>query len=328
MKAVEFWRFVNRPDRPVILLIVTSTSGATPGKTGFRMAADAEGGLVGSIGGGKLEYDLVEEARALLRMTSPAPLLRHLHLVEEGTPEANGMLCGGEQTVLLYPVRDEDRPVIDEIISALSSGASGLWSVTGTGMHWQEEGPASARAEQEGPAGLFYQERIFPRETLFIIGGGHVSLALSRAMSLLDWRLVLLDDRPEVDTMKNNHWADEKIIAPFAEVAHHVSPGGRSWVVIMTPSHRADEEVLRRLVAHPFRYLGMMASPAKAAEILSRLRAEGVEEALLRRVFTPVGLPISSHTPAEIAVSIAAQLIQIRNQTPTHEQETTGSKGL
>ncbi len=305
MKAVEFWRFVNRPESSVVLLIVTGTSGATPGKTGFRMAADAEGGLAGSIGGGKLEYDLVEEARALLRTTNPAPLLRRLRLEEEGSPEADGMLCGGEQTVLLYPVQSGDHPVIDEIIAALSAGASGLWSVTSAGMRWQEE----------GPAGLYYQERITPGETLYIIGGGHVSLALSQVMSLLEWRLVILDDRPEVDTMKKNHWVDEKKIAPFAEAARHVVPGGRSWVVIMTPSHRADEEVLRRLITLPLRYLGMMASPAKAAEILSRLRAEGVEEALLQRVFTPVGVPISSHTPAEIAVSIAAQLIQIRNQT-------------
>lgn len=325
LKTVDFWQFIYSSACPVVLLAVTGTSGATPGKAGFKMAAAADGGLAGSIGGGALEYELVEEARALLRMQNPEPVTKRLRL-EEDAPESGGMICGGEQTVLLYPVRAEDRPVIGAIINALTAGTSGFWSITGAGMRWQGEAGAagSPALDQAGKADLLYHEQIAPLDTLYIIGGGHVSLALSQLSSLLEWRIVLLDDRPEVDTLKKNQWADEKIIAAFTGVAQHVPPGGKSWVVIMTPSHRADEEVLRRLVALPFRYLGMMASPAKAAEILARLRAEGVAEELLQRVHTPVGLPISSHTPAEIAVSIAAQLIQIRNQSPMPEP---GMKG-
>lgn len=321
MKINEYWQFVldkAAADLPVVLLIVTAHHGATPGKTGFKMAAAADGGLAGSIGGGKLEYDLVEEARRLLRMPRPAPVLRHLHLADDGSPAANGMICGGQVSILLYPLRVEDRPVIERILAAHSAAAAGAWSITQAGMVWREESGPS-RDQQEGDPGapaVLYPEQILPRDTLYILGGGHVSLALSQLMSLLEWRIVVLDDRAAVDTLERNRWADEKIVTPFAEVARHLQPGEKSWAVIMTPSHRADEEVLRQLVRLPLRYLGMMASRAKAAEILARLRAEGLEEALLQRVCTPVGLPIASHTPAEIAVSIAAQLIQIRNHTP------------
>jgi len=361
LKIKDYWQFIlekSRSEISVILLVVTANSGATPGKAGFKMAAAADGGLAGSIGGGKLEYDLVEDARALLCRADPAPLLRRLRLEDDGSPEANGMICGGEQSVLLYPLRPADSSTIERILAAIQANAAGAWSITNSGMLWMGEagtsgilpenntrqaellppgrieprdarpdaGSGSSRAEDESVAvAVLYQERIEPRDTLYIAGGGHVSLALSELMSLLEWRIVILDDRPEVDTLKHNRWADVKIITPFAEIARHIPPGDKSWAVIMTPSHRADEIVLRQLVRLPLRYLGMMASRAKAAEILEHLRGDGVAEEQLQRVCTPVGLPISSHTPAEIAVSIAAQLIQIRNQTTTKPDHRQGS---
>ncbi|HOT97059.1 MAG TPA: XdhC family protein [bacterium] len=329
MKIKDYWQFILEKSRlgiPVVLLVVTANSGATPGKPGFKMAAAADGGLAGSIGGGKLEFDLVEEARALLRSANPAPVLRRLRLEEDGSAEANGMICGGEQSVLLYPLQPADRSVIETLIAVLAVGGTGSWSITNSEMLWSEEtGPSGTQPGDDAHEGeVLYQERIFPNDTLYLVGGGHVSLALSQLMNLLEWRIVVLDDRPGVDTLKHNRWAEDKIITPYAEAARHIHPGEKSWVVIMTPSHRADEIVLRTLVRLPLRYLGMMASRTKAAEILEHLRREGVAEELLQRVWTPVGLPIASHTPAEIAVSIAAQLIQIRNQSTANRDRRQG----
>ena len=164
-------------------------------------------------------------------------------------------------------------------------------------MQWQGAGVTPTLDAPGLAAGLLYHEALAQRDTLYIIGGGHVSLALSQLMSLLEWRIVVFDDRPEVSTMKANHWADSKIVTPFSEVARLIPPGDKSWAIIMTPSHRADEIVLRSWLRLQLRYLGMMASRHKAAEILSHLRAEGIAEEQLQRVYTPVGLPIASHTP-------------------------------
>jgi xanthine dehydrogenase accessory factor len=316
MNALEFWKFISnklRADIPVVLLVVTAHSGATPGKTGFKMAAAAEGSLAGSIGGGRLEFDLVEEARLLLVQDEGVPILRRISLNAADTKDPGTMICGGEQSVLLYRCRAADLPVLESIIAAMGAGDPGAWSITASGMQWQGSGVTPSLDVTGLAGGLFYHEALTQRDTLYIIGGGHVSLALSQLMSLLEWRIVVFDDRPEVSTMQANHWADVKIITSFTEIARHITPGARSWAVIMTPSHRADEVALRQLIALPLRYLGMMASRHKAAEILDHLRSEGVAEETLKNVCAPVGLAIASHTPAEIAVSIAAQLIQTRN---------------
>jgi xanthine dehydrogenase accessory factor len=102
------------------------------------------------------------------------------------------------------------------------------------------------------------------------------------------------------------------VVAPFAEAGRHIPDGPGTHVIIMTPAHTADEIVLRQIVARPVGYVGMMASPAKAAALLGRLQADGVAAEALSRVHAPVGLPIGSQTAAEIAVSIAAELIHHR----------------
>ena len=119
----EVWRFVRdrlkRRGRVVLLALVEST-GDTPGKVGFRMAADAKGGLAGTIGGGAMERDLVDEAHRMLGATRPAPrVVRKVHL--PGHPDASGMICGGRQTAVLLPCRRSDLPAVE----ALLSGGSG-----------------------------------------------------------------------------------------------------------------------------------------------------------------------------------------------------------
>jgi xanthine dehydrogenase accessory factor len=159
----------------------------------------------------------------------------------------------------------------------------------------------------------FYTETLRPPDTLYIVGSGHVGLALSRVMSMLDFRIVVFDQRPDVDTLTRNVFAHEKRVLSFDRVGRHVRSGDRSYVAIMTHSHRSDEAVLRQLFGKRLRYVGLMASPRKAELVFDRLRSEGVPERLLRNVRSPIGLPIASHTPAEIAISIAAEIIQTRN---------------
>ncbi len=148
-----------------------------------------------------------------------------------------------------------------------------------------------------------------------IFGCGHVSRALAPLLVGLEFRVTVVDDRPE--------WADPAafptgvrvLCQPFEQALSSFTRLARTAVLVMTRSHASDFELLDRLVKTDSPYLGIMASKNKAAEFRRRLEAEGVSGQTLARVCMPVGISIGSSSPAEIAVSIAAQLIDHRRRS-------------
>ena len=128
----------------------------------------------------------------------------------------------------------------------------------------------------------------------------------------MEFYLIVLDERAELPTLQDNSYAQEKIIVPFTACHQHIPNGLNHYAIIMTPSHQLDELILGQLLAKRLGYLGMLGSRTKVNTILQRLR-QRFPAASLDRVHAPAGLPIPSHTPAEIAVSIAAELIQVRH---------------
>jgi xanthine dehydrogenase accessory factor len=154
-----------------------------------------------------------------------------------------------------------------------------------------------------------YREQLGFRDQLIIVGGGHVSLALSQVASNLEFELTVLDDRPDLPTLDANHFAHHRQQVNYETLA--VPSGPHCYVVVMTVGYRTDAVVLRRLLGHNYRYLGVLGSATKVAELRRVLAEEGFDLAGLRG---PVGVPINSRLPQEIAVSVAAELIQVRNR--------------
>ncbi len=308
MNQVGFWSFIEEEllnHRPVVLLLVIAHEGSTPGKTGFKMAVAQDGRLCGSIGGGAVEYDLAESIKQQLQSGGVRQNIQCMLHDGGASAETSGMICGGSQTVLTFPCSSRHLAAVQQIKKGITGNQPSLMRIAGQEIQWTAE-------IEEDPSSL-YEERLGYEDTVYLIGGGHVASALSLILSTLDVRIVILDDRPELDALKKNPFAHDIIITPMEKVASFVPPGDHSYVVIMTPSHRADEVVLRWLIPHSFRYLGLMASRVKAQQILTNLLSEGISKQVLQNVRTPIGLPIHSHTPAEIAVSIAAEIIQVRN---------------
>jgi len=311
---MNVWQFLSEKlaDRiPAVLMVVADSRGETPGRKGFKMVAAIDDQLFGTVGGGLMEHRLVELARLMLMNPAAEPMVRRQIHDEAGETERSGMICGGEQTVLLYPCRQEDGVAAKKIAAAYVANRPGWIELSSQGLRWLDEGRQDFSFVTA--AEFVWCDEMAARPTIYIFGGGHVSLALSQILSMLELRIVVLDGRPDVPTLVENQYADEKIITAFEHIQYHLSETEKSYAVIMTPSHSADEIVLRQLVRMPWRYLGMMASPKKAQQILMRLGQEGVPEQLLQAVHTPVGLPIHSRTPAEIAVSIAAEIIGEKN---------------
>ena len=235
------------------LVTVVSTGGSTPREVGTKMLVRADGSIIGSIGGGSVENQVIKEAMEVMRKGKPERY--HYNLVaREG--EELGMVCGGEMDVFVEP--------------------------------------------------------IMPPPTMYIFGGGHISLTLAKIGKLLDFRIVVIDDREDYANTQRFPDADQVLAEDFRKVFPRLKIGKSSYVVIVTRGHKSDELALELALDTPAKYIGMIGSRTKIRTIFDHLRAKGVSQETLDAVHSPIGLDIHAETPEEIAVSILAELIEVR----------------
>lgn len=286
------------------------------------MAVAAGGELAGSIGGGLMEVNLVERARDLLSepraVSTGSP---HSEMIEQvhqkHSPDASGMICSGRQTVILQLLMPDDRESVDAIAASLDIRMPATFEISNTGLQIVETtNPNSSRSfSKTSEVDFFYQERVASAHELIIIGGGHCSLSLSELMSRLNFRIQILDDRPDLNTLLKNEFADEvTIVDSYENISQHIPDDPDIFVAVMTLGYASDAVVIRQLIDREFKYFGVLGSKAKMATLLKELRDEGFAADKLARIRTPIGLPINSQTPEEIAVSIAAEIIAVKNQ--------------
>lgn len=303
-------------DIPVMLMTVVQRAGSSPGKVGFKMAVTANGEIIGSIGGGTMEHLLVEKSKKQLQ--NPADL-KPFVLFEDHDPEAkenrSGMICSGSQSVAFLPLGANDLPVMEQICTAFDSGAKGVLQITPKGMTFTEgkqlRQPKISRITDADS--WDYQEQLGMPDTLYVFGGGHVGLAISKLFKTLGFYVKVFDNRENINTLKENTFADEKHIIDYKAVNGLVPDGFNTYVVIVTFSHKSDLLVLRQMLSKRLKYLGMMGSAKKVETLFGKLIEEGISQEQLDHVYAPVGLPIQSESPAEVAVSIAAQVISVKN---------------
>lgn len=294
-----------------VLMVVAESKGSSPGRAGFKMLVTPDA-ISGSVGGGVMEVALVDEARRRLVSGSQAPKCEAVFLVHRpNVPNASGMICSGSQSVILLRLEPGDRQTVDSIIE----GTARAIRIDANGLHISEP-PSNDRIRfaDSGKNEFEYEETLGLCERLFIVGGGHCALALSELVSRLGFRIELFDDRSDLNTLAKNTFADRiTIVGSYDEIAEHIPEGDDVYVVVMTLGYRFDEIVIRRLFGRRFRYFGVLGSRAKMKTLLNSLKNEGFDERILAGIRTPVGLPINSRTPEEIAVSIAAEIILVRN---------------
>lgn len=297
--------------QPVALLVVVDSVGSSPGKIGAKMAVSGQS-CAGTIGGGAVESGMINIARSLLSETDAEPrLYRRVHHPEAGL-EASGMICGGEQTVLLYPCRSEDRHLFVHCLEYCRQRASFGLSISASGLRIVPMSTAMSRARFEHGEHWRYQEALGMRRSAYIIGAGHVGLALSRVLDWLDFDVTVIDEREQAESMPLNGHARQKWRIPYSDIAEQVPDGPDVFVFVMTHHYSRDELVLARLARKQFAYLGVLGSRHKVSQLKASL-ANRLSTEQLARLRAPMGLPINSHTPEEIAVSIAAEIIQLIN---------------
>ena len=159
-------------------------------------------------------------------------------------------------------------------------------------------------------------EPIPSASTLYVFGGGHIALPLVQFAKALDLSVVVVDDRQEFANKDRFPLADEVKLGEFSQVIKTIEFHENDCVVIITHGHEHDEEVLEACLTKVKlpSYIGMIGSKEKIAITYSHLKNKGIAEQLLGKVNAPIGLNIGSQTPAEIALSIAAEIVANRHE--------------
>ena len=160
-----------------------------------------------------------------------------------------------------------------------------------------------------------FLEVVMPPDRLLIVGGGHCGRAVARAASVLDFSIVVADDREEYAQPEDFQFSGvEKVMHLPPDFVGLPAPDERTYVVLVSKGYTTDSAALRRVIGSPAAYIGMIGSQKKRQTVYDELRAEGVTEQQIARVHGPIGLDIGADTPEEIAISILAQVIQVRAQ--------------
>jgi xanthine dehydrogenase accessory factor len=313
---MDVWKFISNKlsaAQQVMLLYVLSSEGSSPGRSGFKMAVANDGSICGTIGGGIMEHKLVEMAKDMLDKNEAIVVLKRQYHDKEHTTDQSGMICLGNQLNVFIPLTSADEKTIETI---LLDGPNTI-QLSPKGLSIQQSTPADKNLNLQfnSNENWLYSEKINQRPVIHIIGGGHVSLALSELMCFLGFYSKVYDDRPELNTVLNNFFANEKITIPgYEQLGEYITDSKNDYAVIMTMGYRTDKIALQQLLKKEFYYLGMMGSEHKTEILMSELKAEGISEAALKKVFTPIGVNIYSKTTPEIAVSIAAEIIREKNK--------------
>ena len=293
---------------PFVWATIISQDGSTPRSAGSRMLVLADS-IVGTIGGGGMEGGVMAMAReSVLRDRRP----RIMHYDMSGTEAATaGLICGGVCEVLLAYMEPEQQAIMEAAAQAEAEGVP-AWL-----FYILDEKEGSALPFQlclnvggERLVGSFRGNQNFPR--MYLFGAGHVSCEVAKIAVNCGFHVTAIDDRAEFCNADRFPGCNCIVIDSFERMPDFPADGA-SYVVIMTRGHSYDKDVLRWALGKKPYYLGMIGSKSKRDALYRKLHEEeGFPMEQLQAVCCPIGLEIKAETPAEIAVSVMAEVIQRR----------------
>ncbi len=331
------------------LATVTRTIGSTPQKPGSSALFNSKGLVFGTVGGGIVEG----KARAIAaRAIQTKKSGQYLFTLDNSVSGGEDALCGGEITVLIDGNLENHISVFESIRKADAGRIQGFlatvvkdmedeqvaikryWIPKGTELSLPPEimtkyGPEilcmisslergdfreiELTVHGESPDHVFL-EPVIPPLHLIIAGAGHIGRALTKIGQMLDFEITVIDDREEFANSENLPFADHIITEDIGRAISDIGKGDDTFIVIVTRGHKDDSSALRACIESDAAYIGMIGSRKKVALMRKDFIDNGWStEKQWDRIHAPIGVEINSITIEEIAVSIAAQLVQFRN---------------
>lgn len=323
-----------------VLATVISSTGSTPRSSGAHMLVCPQGEFYGTIGGGLIEAEVQETAAKFLEGTIGAASL-HSYELDNTKAGAIGMSCGGSLTVLLERLTPAQYTHFLEIEQKVRNGQA----IRRTAYYMQEEdgwtyttmatlkaSPQYAEAlekihnnDQFSESGItptllnegsihYFAETFHPSATVVIAGAGHVAKPTAEIAHLAGFSVIVLDDRSDFANSARFPNAHVKVVDSLNDILADITVHSDCYVVIVTRGHAHDKSVLKQILTTPAKYIGMIGSKSKRDGLYEKLREEGVTDEAIARCHCPIGLPLGGRTPEEIAVSIMAEIIQVKSR--------------
>jgi xanthine dehydrogenase accessory factor len=324
-----------------VLAVIVSRSGSAPRAVGTRMIVRSDGSIMGTIGGGILEAQVMNIAKEIFR--DKKSVLRNF-VFSAKDAASMGMICGGQVKVLLQFL-DASNPFCMDLyrqihetlrsrkrawlVTEISSGDGGVPAELPSLVRNNAAQPgaldpntiqaliAGAPANPSGTVShgdkQFLIESLCHEGAVYIFGAGHISRELAPLTTQVGFQTIVLDDRADFANRHRFQTADEIIVLDsFDRAMEGLEINEESYLVLVTRGHAHDKTVLKQALQTNAGYIGMIGSRRKRDAIYDALCKEGLPRAELDRVYSPIGLDIGAETPEEIAVSIVAQLIHVR----------------
>jgi len=343
--SYEIFKAIAEARGDLALVTVMDARGSVPRHPGSKMLVRGASVFLGTVGGGKGEARAIATAAECIRHRRSALLT----LEFQGTVvEGQDMICGGTSTILIEYVADrapyqmafqkleQGERVL--VVKALDGSVSAP-GVTVTVM--DEKGsplfnaiPPSARtgadkclasgrpAYQEEPRVFF--DPLFPEEKLLILGGGYVGQAVAALAARLDFKITVADDRKEFSAAGRFPPGVQALCGSYTDMVNAFPFDSATYVVMVTRGHLTDLECVRAVLGKKYRYAGFIGSERKAQLLREQLKSDGFDQERIDALHAPIGLNIQAETPAELAVSILAQVIAVRRNAPAHASAWTG----
>jgi xanthine dehydrogenase accessory factor len=296
-----------------VLLTIISREGSSPRGVGACMLVTADGSQKGTIGGGAVEYEAGRHAMTLF--SAPESQVQ-TYILNPNQIADLGMVCGGRVEVLFQYLSGDgkENAVFETLFEHWQAGETACLVrriENGRVLDMEVETGGDLPEKAVFEEGVL-MEPVVRGSRVYVFGGGHVSQKLVPLLGFLDYRVTVCEDRPEFADETLFPAAEGTVLAPFEQMMERVQITARDYCVVMTRGHQADYEILRQLLKTPAFYIGCIGSRHKVAVTRQRLLDEGFSQEDFDRIHTPIGLNIGAETPEEIAVSIAAEMIQCK----------------
>jgi xanthine dehydrogenase accessory factor len=312
---------LRRHERRVAMATLIAARGGSPRPLGAKLFVGEGGRLLGSVSiGGCVDSRVVEHGERLLREGSSE---RVTVVVDDAEALELGLTCGAEFDLLIEPVSLEgDDPTVAAYESAVRLSRSGRAAFVVTTMQNGQPTRRDVFVDACDASGSdVFVERIAPPETLVLVGASDVGAALARLAHTLGLRVIVVDGRERYATRERFASADEVLLGMPSDLVRPYLRSG-SYVVLVAHEYKYELPILREALRSPVRYVGMLAGRKRADGVRALLREAGLTDDEIARLHSPIGLDIGGREPEEIALSIAAQLIAVREGKPIARRDS------